>query len=170
MAPWGGDSTLPLSPPRVRTEGARKPPPLPESIVIFHQLKQVEYMAMLSRMALEQSRWDAALRGQGLSAGHVFAVTNSAVHQMGAPPFIGRPCRQLPPCTHPPLHPAETVTILSTPPLPAVLKTCVVLYVLSTLHCLLKTFPLHPAENLCCVYIRFIHPPLHPAACVVTTF
>ena len=68
---------------------ANTPPPLPANVVIFHQLKQVEYMAMLSRMALEQSGWDAALRGQGLSAGHVFAVTNSALHQMGAPPFIG---------------------------------------------------------------------------------
>ena len=54
---------------------------------------------MLSQIALEQSGWDSALQRQGLSAGLVFAVTNSAVHQMGSHPYIPAVgLRQLPPC------------------------------------------------------------------------
>ena len=51
---------------------------LPANATMYHQLKQVEYAALVSQLGGENARWRASLRQRGLSSGLFFVVTNSA--------------------------------------------------------------------------------------------
>ena len=62
-------------------------PALSPRVLLFHQLKQVEFSGLMSTLGL-RSQWGAELLQQGISAGQFFVVIRSAIHQIPVTPFI----------------------------------------------------------------------------------